>query len=83
MELKFLLNEPEPLLYGNEKICRDVKIVGHLQTGAFGFNLGGAMGMGFVENEDGANPDFIKIGRYEIDIAGESHPVKASLSPII
>ena len=80
--VQFLLEDPEPLLYGNEIIYRDGKIVGYLQTGTYGFTLGGAMGMGFVENEDGATPDFINSGSYEIDIAGERHPAKASLRPM-
>jgi len=80
--VQFLLEDPEPLLYGNEIIYRDGKIVGYLQTGAYGFTLGAAMGMGFVENEDGATLDFINSGSYEIDIAGERHPAKASLIPM-
>ena len=80
--VQFLLNDPEPLLFGNEIIYRDGKIVGFLQTGAYGFTLGGAMGMGFVENEDGATTDFINSGTYEIDIAGVRYPAKASLRPM-
>ena len=80
--VQFLLEDPEPLLYGNEIIYRDGVIVGYLQTGAYGFTLGGAMGMGFVENEDGATADFINSGTYEIDIAGERYPARASLRPM-
>jgi 4-methylaminobutanoate oxidase (formaldehyde-forming) len=80
--VQFLLEDPEPLLYGNEIIYRDGEIVGYLQTGAYGFTLGGAMGMGFVENEDGATTDFINNGTYEIDIAGKRYPAKASLRPM-
>jgi 4-methylaminobutanoate oxidase (formaldehyde-forming) len=80
--VQFLLNDPEPLLFGNEIIYRDGKIVGYLQTGAYGFTLGGAMGMGFVENEDGATADFINSGIYEIDIAGVRYPARASLRPM-
>jgi 4-methylaminobutanoate oxidase (formaldehyde-forming) len=80
--VQFLLEDPEPLLYGNETIYRDGKIVGFLQTGAYGFTLGGAMGMGFVENEEGATVEFINSGAYEIDIAYERFPAKASLIPM-
>ncbi|MFC1996282.1 FAD-dependent oxidoreductase [Chloroflexota bacterium] len=80
--VQFLLDDLEPLLYGNEIIYRDGQIVGYLQTGAYGFTLGGAMGMGFVENEEGATADFINNGSYEIDIAGERYPAKASLRPM-
>jgi 4-methylaminobutanoate oxidase (formaldehyde-forming) len=80
--VQFLLNDPEPLLYGNEIIYRDGKIVGYLQTGSYGFTLGGAMGLGFVENENGATVEYINSGTYEIDIAGRRYPAKASLKPM-
>jgi glycine cleavage system T protein len=82
--MQFLLEDPKPMLYGNEIIYRDGKIVGYLQTGTYGFTLGGSMGMGFVEGEDseGATVDYLKSGKYEIDIAGERFPAKASLRPM-
>ncbi len=80
--VQFLLEDPEPLLYGNEVIYRDGVIVGYLQTGAYGFTLGGAMGMGFVEHEDGATKEFINGGSYEIDITGVRFPARASLRPM-
>jgi len=80
--IQFLLQDPEPLLYGSEVIYRDGKVVGYLQTGGYGFTLGGAVGMGFVKNEDGVSSDFIYSGEYVIDIAGERYPTKASLRPM-
>jgi len=80
--VQFLLDDPEPLLYGTEVIYRDGKSVGYLQTGGYGFTLGGAVGIGFVEHEDGVSVDFIKSGIYEIDIAGERYPAQASLRPM-
>ncbi|MCJ7661326.1 MAG: FAD-dependent oxidoreductase [Anaerolineales bacterium] len=80
--VQFLLDDPEPLLYGTEVIYRDGKSVGYLQTGGYGFTLGGAVGIGFVETEGGVSVDFIKSGIYEIDIAGDRYPAKASLRPM-
>ena len=80
--VQFLLEDPEPLLYGDEVIYRDGQIVGYLQTGAYGFTLGGAMGMGFVHHENDASIEFINSGSYEIDIAGERYPARASLRPL-
>ena len=80
--VQFLLDDPEPLLYGNELIYMDGVNVGYLQTGAYGFTLGGAVGMGFVENDAGATPDFINSGKYEIDIGEIRYPAKASLKPM-
>jgi heterotetrameric sarcosine oxidase gamma subunit len=80
--VQFLLNDPGPLLYGDEVIFRDGKIVGYLQTGAYGFTLGGTIGMGFVHHEADASIEFINSGTYEIDIAGDRYPTRASLRPL-
>ena len=80
--VQFLLEDPEPLLHGTEVVYRDGKSVGYLQTGGYGFTLGGAVGIGFVEHEAGVSAEFINNGVYEIDIAGERYPAKASLRPM-
>ena len=80
--VQFLLEDPEPLLYGDEVVYRGGGIVGHLQTGGYGFTLGGAVGMGFVHHARDASVEFITSGAYEIDIAGERYPAKASLRPL-
>ena len=80
--VQFILEDPEPLLYGDEVIYRDGQAVGYLQTGSYGFTLGGAMGMGFVHHADDASIEFINTGSYELDIAGERYPARASLRPM-
>jgi len=80
--VQFLLEDPEPLLYGGEPIHRDGKLVGHLSSGGYGHTLGGAVGLGYVENEQGVTADFIRSGRYEIDVAGVRYPARASLRPM-
>jgi glycine cleavage system aminomethyltransferase T/glycine/D-amino acid oxidase-like deaminating enzyme len=80
--VQFLLEDPEPLLYGEEPILLNGQPVGYLRSGAYGHTLGGAMGMGYVENEDGVTIDMIKSDAYEILVAGERFPAKTSLRPM-
>jgi 4-methylaminobutanoate oxidase (formaldehyde-forming) len=80
--VQFLLEDPEPLLYGSEPIFRDGVFVGDLGAGSYGHTLGGAVGLGNVENEDGVNADFIKSGSYEIEVSGVRYKAKASLRPM-
>ena len=80
--VQFALEEPEPLLYHNEPIYRDGEIVGYLSSGNYGHALGSAIGLGYVKNPDGVDADFVNSGRYEIEVACERIPAKASLRPL-
>ena len=80
--VQFLVEGPEPILYGYETIYRDGKHVGHINTGTYGFTLGGSVGLGFVENEAGVSAEYINSGTFEIDVAGQRYPAKASLRPM-
>ena len=80
--VQFRLEDPEPLLYHNEPIWRDDKIVGHITSGAYGHTLGGCVGLGYVHTEPGASDDNILGGSYEIEVATERFAAEASLSPM-
>ncbi len=80
--LQFLLNDPEPLLWGNEIILLDGCPVGYIQVGAYGHTLGGAVGIGFAETDGPLTPGIVGEGRWEIEIAGRRFPATASLRPL-
>ncbi len=80
--VQFALEDPEPLLYHNEPIYRDGTIVGQVTSANYGHHLGAAIGLGYVSHPDGVDADFIKTGRYEIEVACERVPARASLRPL-
>jgi len=80
--VQFLLKNPEPLLYHAEPIFRDGKYVGYVQSGAYGFTLGGSVGLGTVEHEGGVSKEYIEGGNFEIEVVGERYPAKASIRPM-
>lgn len=80
--VQFLLDDPEPLLHGNEPIYRDGKYVGNIAAAGYGHTLGAAVGVGTVEHDEGVIPKFIKNGSYEILSAGNRYSAKASLRPM-
>ena len=80
----FRLTDSEPLLYHDEPIWRDGERVGHLTSGAFGHEIGAALGLGYVQRADArepVTPAWIREARYEIEIAGERVPAEAALRP--
>ncbi len=77
----FRMTQPEPILFHDEPIHRDGRIVGRLTSGSYGYSVGSAVGMGYLECADGVTADFVSGGRYEIEIAAERFPAQASLAP--
>ncbi|MDX2381495.1 MAG: FAD-dependent oxidoreductase, partial [Acidimicrobiia bacterium] len=77
--VQFMLEDPKPLLHGEEPILLDGEPVGYLRSGAYGHTLGAAMGFGYVENADGVTAELVNGGNFAIRVAGECHPAAASL----
>ncbi|MDE0045948.1 MAG: FAD-dependent oxidoreductase [bacterium] len=80
--VQFMLEDPEPLLYHNEPIVRDGRIVSYLTSGNYGHHLGGAIGMGYVPLETGETADGLLASSYEIEVAGTRTTARASLRPM-
>ncbi len=80
--VQFALDDPEPLVYHNEPVWRDGAVVGYLTSGNYGHHLGRAVGLGYVTNEEGVTPDWVNAGSYEIEVACERFPARASLTPM-
>ena len=79
--VQFRLEDPAPLLFHNEAIVRDGKIVGPITSGNYGHFLGGAIGMGYVPCA-GQSEAEVLASRYEIEVAGVRHEAIASLVPM-
>jgi len=81
--LQFVLQDPEPLLYGNELVYLNDREVGHLQVGGYGHTLGGAVGIGFVTLDEPLTSSIVDDGKWEIEVAGKRFSACASLKPLL
>ena len=77
----FALEDEQALLYHNEPIWRDDAIVGYITSGMFAHTIGTAVGMGYVNHREPVTADFIKSGSFEIEVATQRIPARASLRP--
>jgi len=75
----FVLQDPGPMLWGSEPIYRNGEAVGYTTSGSYGHTLGAAVGMGYVKCQDGVTPEFIRDGRYEINVSGRRFPAAPHL----
>jgi 4-methylaminobutanoate oxidase (formaldehyde-forming) len=80
--VQFLLQDSQSLLYHNEPIWRDGVLAGYITSGMYGHTLGGAVGLGYVNDARGVDPAYVREGTYEIEVAGERIPASASLRPM-
>ncbi len=80
--LQFRLNDPDGMLYHNEPILADGRILGRITSGAYGHHLGGSVGLGYVETADGMSAADCLARSYRIDIAGRLFEAEASLKPL-
>ncbi|MGI3184750.1 GcvT family protein [Nioella aestuarii] len=79
--VQILLEDPEPMLFHNEAVIRDGKMVSYLTSGNYGHYLGAAVGLGYVPCEGESAADVL-ASSYEIEIAGKRHKAIASLKPM-
>ena len=74
------LDDPEPILLGDEPIYRDGELAGVVTSGEYGHTIGTAIGLGYVESEDGVTPAYIRSGKYEIEIATERYTARVRMT---
>ena len=79
--LQFKLDDPQPLLFHNEAVVRDGRIVSIVTSGNYGHYLGGAIGLSYVPCADESEADILG-SKYEIEIAGTRVPATVSLEPM-
>jgi 4-methylaminobutanoate oxidase (formaldehyde-forming) len=79
--VQVLVEDPEPLLYGDEQLYRDGEHVGENRVGAYGHTLGGSVGLAVVEGEGDVSDELLATGAWELDIVGRRYPVTLSLAP--
>lgn len=80
--VQIIMENPEPLLFHNEPIVRDGRVIGRITSGSYGHTLGRAIGLGYLERKEGVDSAFVESGRYEVEIAADRHPARVSLKPL-
>jgi sarcosine dehydrogenase len=76
----FSVEDPNITLLGRETIYRNGSQVGWLSSGGFGYSVGKPVGYGYVRHDSGVDRRFVLEGNYELDVAGDRVPAKATLT---
>jgi glycine cleavage system aminomethyltransferase T/glycine/D-amino acid oxidase-like deaminating enzyme len=70
-----------PLLYHEEPIWRDGRIVGSITSGGYGHRVGASLGMGYVSNDAGVDPAWLAAKPILIEVACDKFSASAQLTP--
>ena len=53
-----------------------------MTSGGYGYTVGRAIGYGYVRRAEGVTTDYLKSGRYELEVAGERVAARLALAPL-
>jgi len=73
----------QPMLWGGELVLRDGVPVGQMTSAAWGEAVGQAVGLGYLRHPAGdvITPEFLRTGRYQVNVGGDRYPATVSLRP--
>jgi 4-methylaminobutanoate oxidase (formaldehyde-forming) len=77
-----ILDDPAPMLFHNEPLLRDGRIVSILTSGNYGHALGAAVGMAWVPLGLGEDAAALPRSIWEVEIAGRRTRARVSLAPL-
>jgi len=78
----FTVADPAVVLLGRETILRDGRQVGWLTSAGWGYTAEKNIGYGYVRRVEGVGTDWLRSGRYELEVASERVPAELHLAPL-
>jgi len=78
----FTTEREDIVLLGRETILRDGQFAGYLTSGGYGYTIGKPIGLGYLRKSDGITDEWIRSGRYELVVAGETVAASLTLEPL-
>ncbi len=75
----FTIDDPEPLIYHDEPIYCNGQIIGENTHGAYSHVTEHAIGMFYLDNEDGVTDEWILGNQYEIEVEDNKYPITIHL----
>ena len=75
----FTPDDSEIMLYGSEPMYRDGVWMDNLRSGACGFKVGSAVGMGYVKHDAPITEEWILNGKYELEVQGKMIQAKVNI----
>jgi 4-methylaminobutanoate oxidase (formaldehyde-forming) len=78
--VSFVLEDPEPMVWGGELLLRDGEPAGQVTSAAYGATVGASVGLALLRADRTIRQEDLDGASYEIDLAGERYPARLSLA---
>lgn len=75
----FVVDDPEPMLWGGELVLRNGSPVGQVTSAAWGETVGASVGLVLLRSDGPVTADDLRSGGFEVDVAGAHHGLRVSL----
>ena len=81
--VSIVLDDPEVMMWGGELLLREGGPAGLVTSAAWGATIGASVGMAYVRHPGGepVTPDYLKSGRYQVNVGGTICEASVSLRP--
>jgi 4-methylaminobutanoate oxidase (formaldehyde-forming) len=78
--VSFVLDDPEPVLWGGELVLREGEPAGQVTSAAYGATVGAGVGLALVRCDGPVRQQDLDAAHWEVDLAGERLRARVTLS---
>jgi len=79
--VSLFLDDPSADLFGNEPVLAGGRWVGYVRAAAFGYTLGGPVGLAQVSHEGGVTAAWLREQSFTVQTPGGDYPVRLQFQP--
>jgi glycine cleavage system aminomethyltransferase T/glycine/D-amino acid oxidase-like deaminating enzyme len=78
--VSFVVDDPEPMVWGGELLLRDGSPAGQVTSAAYGATVGASVGLALLRADGPVRQEDLEAAVFEIDLAGELFSVRPTLA---
>jgi glycine cleavage system aminomethyltransferase T/glycine/D-amino acid oxidase-like deaminating enzyme len=76
------VDDPAVDLFGNEPVLLDGQWAGYVRAAAYGYTIGGPVGLAQVSHPDGVTPEWLKTGGFTVRTPAGDVPARLQAAPL-
>jgi glycine cleavage system aminomethyltransferase T/glycine/D-amino acid oxidase-like deaminating enzyme len=78
--VSWVLEDPDPMVWGGELLLRDGEPVGQVTSAAYGATVGASVGLALLRADGAVRQGDLDAATFAVDLAGEPYPARVTLS---